>query len=226
MLPRPEITRTNIHYRDALNLAYIVLDGVTASDLLKAGPIAGFSFMLNMPKLFEEFTSCLLESMATQHSVRVERQASDGSVLWNPDLNKSFGQVRPDVLLTSIDGRVQVPVDAKYKDYGNAKLNPSDVYQGANLCAHSRATLFAQPPAYMRSAASLCYGNGQPATRAGSRGGRRGCGGCRHRRSRGRSSRPAAVSRQRLACQPALALDHRPLACTDSPRCLTSRRAG
>ena len=90
VLPRPEITRTNIHYRDALNLAFIVLDGVTASDLLKAGPIAGFSFMLNMPKLFEEFTSCLLESMATQRSVRVERQASDGSVLWNPDLNKSF----------------------------------------------------------------------------------------------------------------------------------------
>ena len=47
------------------------------------------------------------------------------------DLNKSFGKVRPDVLLTSIDGRVQVPVDAKYKDYGNAKLSPSDVYQGA-----------------------------------------------------------------------------------------------
>lgn len=130
-LPRPEITRSNIHYRDALNLAYIVLDGVTASDVLKAGPIAGFSFMLDMSKLFEEFTSRLLESMATQHPVRVERQASDGSVLWNPDLNKSFGQVRPDVLLTSIDGRARVPVDAKYKDYGNVKLQPSDVYQGA-----------------------------------------------------------------------------------------------
>jgi len=131
VLPRPEITRTNIHYRDALNLAYFVLDGVTALDVLKAGPIGGFSFMLNMPKLFEEFTSCLLESIAMKHAARVQRQASDGSVLWNVDLNKSFGQVRPDVLLTSIDGRVQVPVDAKYKDYGNAKLYPSDVYQGA-----------------------------------------------------------------------------------------------
>ena len=59
-LSKPAITRTNHHYRHALNLAYLVTEGVTASNVLRSGSIGGFSFMLNMSRLFEEFVSCLL----------------------------------------------------------------------------------------------------------------------------------------------------------------------
>lgn len=130
-LQKPELTRSNHHYGNALSLAYLVLDGVSASDLLSSGHATGFSYMLSMPRLFEEFVSCLLERLATAAGCRTVRQSSDPSVLWRVESSKSFGSVRPDLLLERPGGRVRLPVDAKYKPYGGKKLKPSDVYQGA-----------------------------------------------------------------------------------------------
>ena len=56
-LPKPEFSRANAHYRSALSLAYLILDGTTASDLLTSGKVGGFSFMLSMPRLFEDFVA-------------------------------------------------------------------------------------------------------------------------------------------------------------------------
>lgn len=128
-LPKPAITRTNHHYRHALNLAYLVMEGVTVSNVLRAGSVGGFSFMLNMSRLFEEFVSCLLEQIVVHSGIRVDRQATDRSVLWNPDAHRPFGHVRPDVLLVGDGGRTRLPVDAKYKDYDGKKLQPDDIYQ-------------------------------------------------------------------------------------------------
>lgn len=141
-LPRPTITRINHHYRQALGLAYLVMEGVTASNVLRSGSIGGFSFMLNMPRLFEEFVSCLLEQMTAGSGFRVDRQAVDRSVLWNPDTHKPFGHVRPDVMLIG-PGGVRLPIDAKYKGYDAKKLQPDDIYQAtiyALALARSTAT--------------------------------------------------------------------------------------
>lgn len=131
LLQKPELTRSNHHYGNALKLAYLVLDGVAVSDLLSPGHATGFSYLLSMPRLFEEFVTCLLEELATSAGCRTVRQSSDQSVLWAVARNRSFSSVRPDLLLESSDGKVRLPVDAKYKPYGNVKLKPSDVYQGA-----------------------------------------------------------------------------------------------
>ena len=130
-LPKPPITRTNHHYRHALNLAYLVIEGVTASNVLRSGLIGGFSFMLNMSRLFEQFVSCLVEQMVVDREIRVDRQAIDGSVLWNPDAHRPFGNVRPDLMLVGDGGRMRLPIDAKYKNYDGNKLQPDDTYQSA-----------------------------------------------------------------------------------------------
>jgi len=130
-LPKPEITRTNHHYRHALSLAYLMMEGVTASNVLRSGSIGGFSFMLNMSRLFEEFVTCLLEQMVVDSGIRVDRQSVDRSVLWNPDAHRPFGHVRPDALLVGDGGRMRLPIDAKYKDYDGKKLQPDDIYQAS-----------------------------------------------------------------------------------------------
>jgi 5-methylcytosine-specific restriction enzyme subunit McrC len=139
-LEKPTITRINHHYRHALALAYLVLEGVTTSDVLRAGGAVGFSFMLNMPQLFEEFVACVLERLFEGSETGVERQAVDRSILWDADAHRPFGHLRPDVMLTQ--GTARLPIDAKYKDYDAKKLQPGDVYQAAiyALTMASRST--------------------------------------------------------------------------------------
>lgn len=146
-LPRPEFTRANAYYRSALSLAYLVVDGVTASDLLTAGRITGFSFMISMPRLFEEFVTRLIQSEVPV-GCEVEPQSRDRSVLWDVDQDRSFKTVRPDILVSSQDGRARVPVDAKYKGYADISLKSADVYQGAVYAlALARSRAAGQVPA-------------------------------------------------------------------------------
>ncbi len=128
---RPEITRTNHHYRHALALAYLMVEGVTASDLLGSGVIRGFSFMLSMPRLFEEFVVRVLRDTLGPEGVQIHPQKSDRSILWDPDAGKPFGSLRPDVLLSDRTAACQLPVDAKYKGYDGEPLQPGDLYQAA-----------------------------------------------------------------------------------------------
>jgi len=130
-LEKPVGTRTNHHYREALELAYLIIQGVTASDLLRSGTAGGFSFMLNMPRLFEEFVSSALQQVLTAPGVRVHRQAIDRSILWDVEGHRPFGHVRPDVMVLNDSQGSRLPVDAKYKDYDREKLQPGDVYQAA-----------------------------------------------------------------------------------------------
>jgi 5-methylcytosine-specific restriction enzyme subunit McrC len=130
-LVKPVITRTNAHYRHALELAYLLVGGVTASDVLRHGSIRGFSFFLNMPRLFEEFVSGAVEQIQSQLPIRVDRQSSHGSILWDAEEHCSYGRVRPDLMLVSRGGTARLPMDAKYKNYDVDKLSPGDVYQTA-----------------------------------------------------------------------------------------------
>ncbi|MGD9902623.1 MAG: hypothetical protein AB7U83_04055, partial [Vicinamibacterales bacterium] len=140
-LPKPELTRATVHYRDALELAYLLIDGLGASDLLMPGVVAGRSFLLNMPRLFEELVGHLVREIGSANSLDVAAQHREESVLWDPDLNRRFGSVRPDLLVESRDRQIRIPIDAKYKDYGHQKLKQGDLYQGALYAA-----TLARPP--------------------------------------------------------------------------------
>jgi len=130
-LERVPLTRINAHYRQALELAYLIVGGVTVSDVFHHGSVGGFSFLLNMPRLFEEFVSRAVENCVPTRHLRVIRQASERSVLWDAEEHRSYGRVRPDLLLESDDGVARLPIDAKYKNYDVHKLDPGDVYQAA-----------------------------------------------------------------------------------------------
>ncbi|MDP1571932.1 MAG: hypothetical protein Q8L86_18195 [Vicinamibacterales bacterium] len=129
-LVRPERTRQTAHYAGALALAQMVCDGQTVSNPLAGGGAAGFSFLLDMPRLFEDFVATVLERALSTPPFGVHRQPRERSILWDPDANRSYGHVRPDILLRTGDGRC-LPVDAKYKNYSRARLQPADLYQGA-----------------------------------------------------------------------------------------------
>jgi 5-methylcytosine-specific restriction enzyme subunit McrC len=128
---RPVPTRSNHHYARALELAYLIVSGVGVSDVLRFGARQSFAFLLSMPRLFEEFIACWLERQQAGTPLRISRQSSTGSVLWDPDARRSFGHVRPDVMLTAPGLSLRLPIDAKYKDYDRRKLGPADVYQAA-----------------------------------------------------------------------------------------------
>ncbi|HXG71103.1 MAG TPA: hypothetical protein VNJ04_10905, partial [Gemmatimonadaceae bacterium] len=130
-LDSPVLTRVNAHYRHALELAYLLVKGVSASDVLRHGSSRGFSFFLNMPRLFEEFISMAVEQVVSNEDLQVRRQSSHGSILWDAEEHRSFGHVRPDLLLDSAVGILRLPMDAKYKNYDVDKLGAADVYQAA-----------------------------------------------------------------------------------------------
>jgi 5-methylcytosine-specific restriction endonuclease McrBC regulatory subunit McrC len=124
----PALTRQTAHYADALRIARIVCEGAAVNDPLGRGS-KGFSFLINMPQLFEEFLALTLKRLVP-HGVTVQEQRRDRSVLWLADEGRPYASVRPDVLLSSTRG-MTLPVDAKYKDYGSNRVSMSDVYQTA-----------------------------------------------------------------------------------------------
>jgi 5-methylcytosine-specific restriction enzyme subunit McrC len=139
VLERPTLNRANHHYSRALEIAYLLIEGVGVQDILQFGSRQSFAFLLNMSRLFEEFVASALEQQLAGTGATVRRQVALGSVLWDPDSSAPLGNVRPDVMVTSHRGKFRLPVDAKYKDYGERKLAPSDIYQAA-VYATSLAT--------------------------------------------------------------------------------------
>jgi 5-methylcytosine-specific restriction enzyme subunit McrC len=127
-LDRPQPTRQTTHYQPALNLAYLVCDGAGIRDLLTRGSMVGFSFLLNMPRLFENFVGALLARIMPPHGISVRQQHRSRTILWSPDSNRPFAQIRPDVLLSK-PGHAVLPLDTKYKDYDHDRVSMSDVYQ-------------------------------------------------------------------------------------------------
>jgi 5-methylcytosine-specific restriction enzyme subunit McrC len=125
------ITRTNRHYKRALELAYLVVAGTTVNDVLRSGRVGGFSFLLSMPRLFEQFISSAIAQLLRETEIQVEPQAISRFVLWDAINNQPFASVRPDLLLTDPVTEWRLPVDAKYKRIDSGGLGHDDVYQAA-----------------------------------------------------------------------------------------------
>jgi 5-methylcytosine-specific restriction enzyme subunit McrC len=126
-------TRLNERYRKAHALAWLVLDGLGITNLLRPGPTESFVFLIDMNLLFEQFLWRVLNTICSRSSLRVRYQLKNRSVLWNGLKNKPYSSIIPDFLIdnpaVSNEMKHYLPIDAKYKLYDELKVGNEDIYQ-------------------------------------------------------------------------------------------------
>ena len=131
-LPRRSIdySRLNTYYRQAHELAWIVLEGTQGlDDLYISGDTRSFAFLLDMNRLFERFVERVLQRAVGVHGVRVLLQHRSGSVVRRADTGRDYSQLIPDVLLSADDPAATWPIDTKYKRYSQRRIDRSDIAQ-------------------------------------------------------------------------------------------------
>lgn len=123
--------RLNEHYREAHQLAWLLLDGLGTRDLLSGGKTRCFAFLIDMNRLFEMFVLRMVEKLVSAPHTRVRYQRGDRSIILNAVTNKPYARVIPDLLIESTGGAAvaRLTLDAKYKLYDERKLSSGDVYQ-------------------------------------------------------------------------------------------------
>jgi 5-methylcytosine-specific restriction enzyme subunit McrC len=124
-LPQWSPTRLNARYHTALRLAEVVLRGTSVEHA--AGATAVNGFMLDMPRLFEDFVTVAIAELLQRRGGRTRRQDShfldqDSQVRMKPDLVWHRG-----------NGPAAV-VDAKYKAEKPAGFPEADLYQMLAYC--------------------------------------------------------------------------------------------
>jgi len=122
-----EYHRRNEHYRDAHQLAWLLLRGQALDDLFIHGKGRTQAFLIDMNRLFEDFVTRLLEVTLADRGIQVHRQVRDRSVVVDAGSGRGYSTIIPDVLLEA--GLRTVPLDVKYKLYDEHPLDPKDVYQ-------------------------------------------------------------------------------------------------
>lgn len=121
--------RLNDHYRDAHQLAWMIIDGVGIEDLFKSNLTPSFAFLLDMNSLFEQFLNKYLNEILRKHGLSLAYQRHDRSIIWDIFRNRSYSRVIPDFLLSSGNASKRLAVDAKYKIYDIRKVDPGDIAQ-------------------------------------------------------------------------------------------------
>jgi 5-methylcytosine-specific restriction enzyme subunit McrC len=126
-------TRLNERYRKAHALAWLVLDGLGITNLLRSGTTESFVFLIDMNLLFEQLLWRALNTICSRSSLRVRYQLKNRSVLWNGLKNKPYSSIIPDFLIddssASNEMKRCLPIDAKYKLYDELKVGNEDIYQ-------------------------------------------------------------------------------------------------
>ena len=125
-IPGWQATRLNARYHAALRLAELVLRATSVEH--ESGTVAVNGFLLDMPRLFEDFvTVALREALVSAYGGRVDDQ----------DRNHfdEAGQVRlrPDIVW-KIRGSAVAVIDAKYKAEKPAGYPNADLYQLLAYC--------------------------------------------------------------------------------------------
>ena len=123
--------RRNDYYRPAMTWGTLLLHKKGFKSLYARGDRNTFAFLLDMNLLFEEFVAVVLNSVLEGLPVTVHSQKRNHSILFNEKTGHSFASIRPDFLVRRHDshGARWLPVDAKYKLYGERRISMSDVYQ-------------------------------------------------------------------------------------------------
>ncbi len=117
-------------YRPLLDLCRLLADGLTPGG--REGTSVCPAFLLDMERIFEGYvTRGIGEAFAAKGRYRVEVQPR--YVANRPVAGQADIQMRPDVVLLR-DGRVEVVIDAKWKDLAGAPLVTDDVYQVLAYC--------------------------------------------------------------------------------------------
>ena len=139
-VPGWQATRLNARYHAALRLAELVLRATSVEH--ESGTVAVNGFLLDMPRLFEDFvTVALREVLESAYGGRVDDQ----------DQNHfdEAGQVRlrPDIVW-KIRGSAVAVIDAKYKAEKTAGYPNADLYQLLAYCTvlglHSGHLIYAK----------------------------------------------------------------------------------
>ena len=124
--PAWQPTRLNARYHTALRLAELVLRATSVEH--KAGNVSVNGFLLDMPKLFEDFvTVALREALTAAHGGRV-----DGQARGHLDVARRVA-LKPDILW-SVDGSPVAVIDAKYKAEKPRGYPNADLYQLLAYC--------------------------------------------------------------------------------------------
>lgn len=122
--------RLNEHYREAHQLAWLILDSLGVEDLLASGKIDSFAFLLNMNTIFERFVERVVRWTLRNDSLQVRSQSKHQSILWHVEQRRAYARVIPDLLIqANSHGARKLPIDAKYKLYDEQKISPTDLYQ-------------------------------------------------------------------------------------------------
>ncbi|MFT7476532.1 MAG: 5-methylcytosine-specific restriction enzyme subunit McrC [Verrucomicrobiales bacterium] len=120
--------RRNERYRRAHDLALLLLDQIGIDDPWSGSPSTSHVFLLNMNTVFEVFVIRLVGEAFAGTSWSVDGQRRTKSVVVDRDSRKTYASVIPDIVLRS--GAAIVPLDCKYKLYGEGKkISSGDIYQ-------------------------------------------------------------------------------------------------
>jgi 5-methylcytosine-specific restriction enzyme subunit McrC len=125
-VPAWQPTRLNARYHTALRLAELVLRGTSVEEGTSGVTVNGF--LLDMPKLFEDFvTVALREALVAAYRGRIYDQ--------DPHHFDDAGRVllRPDIVW-KLRGTALAVVDAKYKAEKPAGYPNADLYQLLAYC--------------------------------------------------------------------------------------------
>jgi|GEM_PF-1798024 len=121
-------SRRNEQYRFAHQLCNLLIDRLGVDDLFASGPIRSFAFLIDMNEAFENFVSTVIAEALAAEPWRLEPRRRVRSVIRNRATNRNYASIVPDLALSK--GRETVPVDAKYKLYGQGrKISTADIYQ-------------------------------------------------------------------------------------------------
>ena len=124
-VPPWQPTRLNARYHPALRLAELILRATSIEHA--SGGVAINGFLLDMPKLFEDFVTTALREALTPYGGRVAAQARN--------YFDQAGQVvlRPDIVW-KIRGSAVAVIDAKYKAEKPTGYPNADLYQLLAYC--------------------------------------------------------------------------------------------
>lgn len=121
--------RRNGRYRPAHELALLILRNIAFDNIYENSPGRVHAFMLDMNLVFEKFVSRLVESSLASTGLEAEQQSRLSAVIRDDVTGRSYGTIRPDLVIHERATGRSVPVDIKYKLYDAKKVSAGDIYQ-------------------------------------------------------------------------------------------------
>lgn len=122
--------RLNAHYREAHQIAALIIDTIGLEDIYERGRTTSFSFFIDMNALYEGFIARWLLELLKDQNYDVSRPGNNPSIIWNTTNRKSFKSVRPDITIREKGAAgLQMVIDAKYKLYDEKRVQNSDIFQ-------------------------------------------------------------------------------------------------